>query len=83
VDGKKKSKLSAVLVVFEKGAVLLANPWARQRLTEGARVMLCRYPWFVLARSICEWRTSDVERQVEIHRNMIETIEQNFDGLQR
>jgi hypothetical protein len=83
VDGEQKSKLSAVLVVFDKGAVLVENPRASQPLTQGTRVMLCRYPWFVLARSICEWQLGDVQRQVEIHQNMIATMKQNLIACNR
>lgn len=81
ISGPKKSKLSAVLVVFSDSAVLLENPWAAKPLPEQARLALCRYPWFDLSRSVANWRPGDAEQQVALHRHMIETMDQTFSGM--
>ena len=71
----KKTKLSAVLVVLAESAVLLENPWATYRIPNLARLSLCSFPWFDLTRSIADWQPGDAEKQIAIHRSMIETID--------
>lgn len=78
LSGKKKSKLSAVLVVLADSAVLLENPWATRRLSDRARLAFCRFPWFDLSKSIADWHSGDAEQQIAIHRRMIEAMDQNY-----
>jgi hypothetical protein len=83
LDGKKKTKLSAVLVVMSESAVLLENPWATHRLSDLARLTLCQFPWFEIARSIADWHSGDADQQVTIHRRMIETLDQHYQASGR
>jgi hypothetical protein len=77
LTGKQKTKLSGVLVVFFDGAVFLENPWAAHRISDQARLSLCRYPWFDLSRSIGDWNVGDALMQIDLHRRMIETLERS------
>ncbi|CBJ50357.1 hypothetical protein [Ralstonia solanacearum] len=78
--GKRKSKLSAALLVFHKAVVLLENPWALNRLPNAARMALCRYPWFDLVNSIGDWQPGDAEKLVALQRSMIEVFERQHEA---
>lgn len=78
LTGKQTTKLSGVLVVFCDGAVFLENPWAVHRIPDQARLNLCQFPWFNLARSIADWQPGDALSHVELHRRMIEFMEHNY-----
>jgi len=56
----------------------MGRVFGRQRLPPKARLALCRYPWFDLSRSIADWNLGHAERQVALSRNLIETLEQNY-----
>ena len=55
--------------------ILLENPWATHRLPDLFRFALLRFPFFDLPVSIADWKPGDSERQVNLQRSMIETIE--------
>ena len=79
---EKKSKLSGVLIILPENAVLLENPWAMHRLTDKTRLAFCRYPWFDLTRSICDWQVGDAEHLVALQQRMIEVFYQRFDEME-
>ena len=54
MSGERKSKLSAALVVFAKGVVLLENPWATHPLMPAARQALLSYPRINAALSVVD-----------------------------
>jgi len=74
LDGKKKSRLSAVLFVFHEDVVLLENPWADRPLPPLARFMFGRYPYFNLPYSIADWHPGNSQAIVEAQRRMIEAF---------
>lgn len=78
----RSTKYSAVLYVLSKSSVLFENPWPKHRLPDDARFALCRYPWFDLTRSMCEWNTGFVERQVQLQREAILALEERIDEMQ-
>jgi hypothetical protein len=59
MTGNAKSKLSAALVVFAQGVVLLENPWAAHPLTPAARQALTSYPRIDLGLSVANWAPGD------------------------
>ena len=75
------SRLSAVLVVLGESATLLENPWAANRLDDEVRLGLLRYPWFDLRHSICDWRSGDAKRQVEIQEGVIRVCDERRDDM--
>jgi hypothetical protein len=78
IKGAKQSRLSGLLAVFAKGAVLLENPWALHRLPEKARLRFLNYPWFDLTRTVADWQMGDADQQVAVSRRMIETLDLNI-----
>ena len=78
----RSTKYSAVLYVLSESSVLLENPWAKHRLRDDSRFALCRYPWFDLTRSICDWKNGLVERQIELQRESILALEERIDEVQ-
>ncbi len=79
LQGNKKSKLSAVLVILAESVILLENPWATHQFPASARLKCCRYPWFDLSRTIASWQPNQSAVQVALHEQMIETIEHDLD----
>lgn len=75
LDGKKKSRLSAVLFVFHEDVVLLENPWADRPLPPLARFAFGRYPYFNLPYSIADWHPGNTLAIVEAQRRMIEAFD--------
>ena len=78
LEGKRKSKLSAVLVVLPEHVVCFENPTAAFPLAENTRLRICRFPRFNLTRSVLEWRQGDVKKQLDLHSRMIARLEANF-----
>lgn len=76
-----KSKLSGVLFVLPEDVVLLENPRANHRLPGDVRLSLCTYPWFDIGRSVLDWENGDAERQLQLQRKMIATLEAGFETL--
>lgn len=75
LDGKKKSRLSAVLFVFHEDVVLLENPWAPHLLPPLARFKFGRYPYFNLPYSIADWHPGNTLAIIEAQRRMIEAFD--------
>jgi hypothetical protein len=75
LDGTRKSKLSGLLAIFAKGAVLLENPSALHKLPNQARLNVLRYPWFDVSRTIADWQIGDAEQLVAVQRRMIEAMD--------
>lgn len=82
LSSDKKTKFSAVLFLLSTNVVFLENPWSKHRLPDDVRSRLCRYPGFNLTYSMCDWQMGDVEKQIELHRHMIYTMEQGYDEMQ-
>ena len=78
----KKSKLSAVLIVLPSNVILFENPWPVHRLPDDTRFAFCRYPWFDLSSSICDWQDGTVLQQIKLQEDMIYALEQRRDELQ-
>ena len=78
----RSTKYSAVLYVLSRSSVLFENPWAKHRLPDDSRFALCKYPWFDLTRSICDWKIGFVERQIELQRESILALEERIDEVQ-
>ena len=81
MGGEKSSKLSAVLIVLPEHVVCFENPGAAFPLAEGTRLCLVRFPWFDLKHSVLEWQMGDVERQLELDRQMITRLDARFDDI--
>ena len=79
--GDKKSKLSAALLVMPEHVVCFEHPTAEYPLEEDTRLAITRLPWFDQHHSIMEWNRGDVERQVELHRGMIDRLEARFEEI--
>ncbi|MFL9996238.1 hypothetical protein PQR34_34595 [Paraburkholderia sediminicola] len=75
LDGKKKSRLSAVLFVFHEDVVLLENPWADRPPPPLARFAFGRYPYFNLPYSIADWHPGNTLAIVDAQRRMIEAFD--------
>ncbi len=72
--GKKKSKLSGVILVLPDGLILLENPWTAHPLPDRARRFFERLPWFDLGRSVCDWSPGDALTQADLGRRQIESM---------
>lgn len=66
LSGAKKSHLAAVIVCFEKGLVLLENPWADVRLPHLFRRRCERLPWFKLGHSVADWTPGETETLIAL-----------------
>ncbi|MBR8426391.1 MULTISPECIES: hypothetical protein [Burkholderia cepacia complex] len=75
LEGKKKSRLSAILFVFHEDVVLLENPWAPRPLPPLARFAFSCYPYFNMPFSIADWHPGNTLAIVEAQRRMIEAFD--------
>ncbi len=66
LSGSKKSHLAAVIICFEKGLVLLENPWADIRLPHMFRRRCERLPWFKLGHSVADWAPGETETLITL-----------------
>ena len=72
--GGAKSHLAAAVVCFERGLVLLENPWAADRLPPGLRRRCERLPWFQLAPSVADWTSGGAAGQIAMAEAQIEAF---------
>jgi hypothetical protein len=82
LQGKKKSKLSGVILALSEGLVLFENPSADRPLPGRARRFAERLPWFKLGHSICNWSSGDAgvlanagRRQIEVMNHWREVLD--------
>lgn len=74
LQGKKKSKLSGVILALSKGCVLFENPSANVPLPERARRYIERLPWFHIGNSIINWSAGDAGSLMNTGRNQIQCM---------
>lgn len=81
MQGDRKSKLSAALLVMPEHVVCFENPSAPFPLAEDTRLSIARFPRFDLKHSVLEWTPGAVERRVELDGGMIARLDARFDDI--
>ena len=74
MSGDAKSHLAAAIVSFERGLVLLENPWAPVPLPAMYRRRCDRLPWFKLGNRVADWTTGQASAQLALAVAQIEAL---------
>ncbi|MCK1494664.1 hypothetical protein IVB14_30695 [Bradyrhizobium sp. 180] len=77
LSGKKKSKLSGVIVTLPETSIFFENPWATSPIGQRTRHQLVWLPDYDLPRSVCSWSDGDALASAELGRRQIEAMEKH------
>lgn len=81
----KPTRISAVVYSMPRATVLMENPVPIHPLPAGFRAALLKTPFFLLDRSICEWKPGLVKARVELEREAVKAASEAlsvFDPLE-
>lgn len=78
--GKKRSKLSGVVIVLDEACVFFENFGNDiKKLSMNTRYGISRLPWFDFPRSIADWKKGHCERKVALGQEEIQALFDNYE----